>query len=255
MGCNCDCYCGCATRSNRVKYLASGVLFCVWCLLQFYTFEQVQACQDNYPPGATVDTLVASAIYCSVCSTLIQGLQGMRAECAVHDVRLDRGHLGTAPGLWNGTGGRGDPSIPVMCEEAYGKRMKCLLDKAYAPLNVFLNLLKLFALVGFIVPLGMMCCCTKSPHKVCFLVCLVPLSHWNSSQYMEFSLQVETRSHCLVPVSYDKTNRTLLLGVQQTFSRYNMVWYLQDIHLALCLDISSKKRCRRLPLLLCFRSR
>ena len=174
MGCNCDCYCGCATRSNRMKYLASGVLFCVWCLLQFYTSEQVQACQDNYPPGATVDALVASDMYYSVCSILIQGVQGMRAECAVHDVRLDRGER--------------DRSIPVMCEEAYGKRIKCLLDKTYAPLNVFLSLLKLFALVGFIVPLGMMCCCTTSPHKVCFLDCLVPLSHWNSSQYMEFNL-------------------------------------------------------------------
>lgn len=77
----------------------------------------------------------------------------MCAECKQHDAALAMG---------NGS----SQSVPLSCEKAYGDKMECLIDVIYAPFVLFIDVLRLFLLVGFIVPLGMLCCCTKNPHKV-----------------------------------------------------------------------------------------
>jgi hypothetical protein len=108
--------------------------------------------------GPTTNRLSATnniifALFQSVASRICALLDpaGVGAECYQHDAALAMGQK---------------DDVPITCDDAFGTKIKCILDHTYTPLALFTELLRLVFLVGFIVPLGMLCCCTKSPHKV-----------------------------------------------------------------------------------------
>lgn len=61
--------------------------------------------------------------------------------------------------------------VPSECVDEWGDLLECTRGKA--DIIIPLELLSYILLVGFIVPLGMLCCCSRNPHKVwpCVMDC------------------------------------------------------------------------------------
>ena len=56
---------------------------------------------------------------------------------------------------------------PIDCKVARERKVSCMAS--IGGVTLILSLLSLVAFIGMFVPLCMLCCCTKNPHKVCFL--------------------------------------------------------------------------------------
>lgn len=135
MPCNCDCYCGCDTKANRLKFLAFGLCFTAYLGLRYYLHNGQRVCMDAFPEECE-DYFPLPFKWSSV---------------------------------WHWINHPPDPSehrhVPDKCIKAVGDVFSCSEEFVNTPTALALRLLYQIVFVAMFVPLGILCCCTKNPHK------------------------------------------------------------------------------------------